>query len=182
MIKVMIVNVVATASLKQKVDLPKIGKLPNVLYDPDLYGGRVAYIKSPTMKGKVTVFNSGKMISVGTTREEEATNDLQQVEDMLAEAGLIQPTSLEVTIQNIVATADFNIPIDIEKAVEKLHGIYEPEQFPGAIIKIHEPYKATILLFASGKAVIAGTKSLSQISSIVKMLSISLSLKQIAQK
>ena len=175
MITVTVVNIVATASLKQKVDLPETAKLPNVLHDPDLYRGRVAYIKSPTMKGKVVVFNSGKMISVGTTCEEEATNDLQQVEDMLAEAGLIQPTSLEVTIQNIVATADFNIPIDIEKAVEKLHGIYEPEQFPGAIIKIHEPYKATILLFASGKAVIAGTKNLSQLSSIVKMLSISLS-------
>jgi len=174
MIRTTIVNVVATASLNQKVDLPQIGKLPNVRYDPNLYRGHVAYVKTPTMRGKVNVFDSGTMISVGTTGEEDASNDLQQVKAMLAEAGLIHPIPLEVRIQNIVATVNFGKPVDVERVSEKLHGVYEPEQFPGAIVRINEPYRATALLFASGQAVVLGTKSIGQLDIIVETLSMTL--------
>lgn len=48
--------------------------------------------------------------------------------------------------------------------------VYEPEQFPGGIIKVKEPFKATVLLFASGKAVITGLKSSSQIDPILQKI------------
>jgi len=172
-----IVNVVATATLDHSIDLRSLYELfPNeATYNPKKYGGRVLYFKSKKMKSKVSIFSSGKIISVGTTSEEDATNDLQHVREMLAEKGLIQHTSLEVKIQNIVATTNFDKSIDMEKVAEELHGVYEPEQFPGTIIRIQEPYRATVLLFTSGKAVIAGTKSLSQLHSVVETLSKSLS-------
>lgn len=44
--------------------------------------------------------------------------------------------------------------------------MYEPEQFPAAILKLEQPYTATVLLFASGKAVILGLTHLQQISKI----------------
>jgi len=61
-----IVNVVATAALNQRLDLDELGKFREILHDPSIYGGRAAYFKSPNMKGKVSIFASGKMISVGT--------------------------------------------------------------------------------------------------------------------
>ena len=36
---------------------------------------------------------------------------------------------------------------------------YEPEQFPGAIFRIINPTKATIILFKNGKMICAGTKT-----------------------
>jgi len=48
--------------------------------------------------------------------------------------------------------------------------IYEPEQFPGGIIKISESYKVTILLFASRKAVVTGLKTFNQINSLIREL------------
>ncbi|MBS7611051.1 hypothetical protein KEJ27_02395 [Candidatus Bathyarchaeota archaeon] len=41
------------------------------------------------------------------------------------------------------------------KILEKIKAIYEPEQFPGAIIRPRpsEKAKATVLLFSSGKVV-----------------------------
>jgi transcription initiation factor TFIID TATA-box-binding protein len=53
---------------------------------------------------------------------------------------------------------------------EKTRAIYEPEQFPGAILRLKEPFKTTILIFASGKAVITGLKSSIQIEPIVQQL------------
>jgi TATA-box binding protein (TBP) (component of TFIID and TFIIIB) len=43
----------------------------------------VPYLKKPGMHGKVTIFTSGKMISVGTKRREEAETDLQETADTL---------------------------------------------------------------------------------------------------
>ena len=43
-------------------------------------------------------------------------------------------------------------------AMESDNVEYEPEQFPGAILRIHEP-KLTLLLFKNGKLICAGAKN-----------------------
>lgn len=51
-------------------------------------------------------------------------------------------------------------PVDIEKLSTKLPNIiYEPEQFPAAIYYAKELEGTSILIFASGKVVIAGLRS-----------------------
>jgi len=40
------------------------------MYDLGKYGGGVAYLKASGMNGKVTVFSSGRLISVGTRSPE----------------------------------------------------------------------------------------------------------------
>ncbi|MEM1557801.1 MAG: hypothetical protein QXG12_04350 [Thermoproteota archaeon] len=77
-VDISIVNVVATCSLPFRVDLedlacrfPEYVKL-NVKYPKY----RCAYIKIEGMKGKVIVFNSGKMICTGARSIEDAENDL----------------------------------------------------------------------------------------------------------
>jgi len=75
-----IVNVVATASLDRPVDLELIRTQfsKDILWDQDIYGGRVAYYKTVDMEGKVSIFWSGKLISVGTKTIGKAFQELYQ--------------------------------------------------------------------------------------------------------
>jgi len=170
MIKTAIVNVVATAALNQELDLYELRKVREILHDSEIYGGRVAYFKSSTMEGKVSIFPSGKMISVGTTSEEKAFFELEYAMKFLVEKGLAKPTLLQPKIQNIVVTVDFGESINLEELAKNCKMIYEPEQFPGGILRIEEPYKATVLIFASGKAVVTGLKSSNQIKPTTQKL------------
>lgn len=163
-----IVNVVATASLSQKVDLYELGKLDEFVHNSEVYGGRVAYFRSPNLKGMVSVFASGKMISVGTKSEEEAYNALVYTKEFLVQKGFVKPNVLTHKIQNIVVSANFKMNIDLEELAENNKVIYEPEQFPGGILRIEEPYKATVLLFASGKAVVTGLLSFNEIKPVLE--------------
>jgi TATA-box binding protein (TBP) (component of TFIID and TFIIIB) len=123
-----IVNVVATVNLDQKVDLDKLGQTKEILHDSEIYGGRVAYYTSSTTKGRVSIFTSGKMISVGTKSEEDAFQDLKHAKEFLVKKGFIKPTTLkEKKVQNIVVTADLEEKADLEEITQKYKMIYEPD-------------------------------------------------------
>ena len=107
MIKSKIVNVVATAALNQEFALEEARKFNGVIYDSDVYGGRVAYFKTSTMQGKVSIFCSGKMISVGTKSEEVAFQELEATKDYFVKKGLISEVLLEPQVRNIVVCVDF---------------------------------------------------------------------------
>jgi len=165
-----VVNVVATAALGQKVELEELGKLKEVLHDPDVYGGVAAYLRSSDMSGKVIIFASGKMISIGTKSEEGAARELECAKRFLIQKGFVKPTVLKNKIENIVVVANFRKSIDLEKTAKKYKVIYEPDQFPGAILRVRDHYNATVLLFASGKAVVTGLKSSDEISPILRKI------------
>jgi transcription initiation factor TFIID TATA-box-binding protein len=170
MVKVSIVNVVATAALGQEVDLDDLGKHREILHDSEIYGGRVAYFSSPSIEGKVSIFVSGKMISVGTRTEMKAFRALDCAKDFLVEKGYVKPVALVKLVQNIVAVADFEENVNLERLAQDYKLIYEPEQFPGGIFKMEEPIRVTALIYASGKAVIAGFKSSKDIEPLVQKL------------
>ena len=157
-----IVNVVATADLEQQVDLKKISQHPNIFHSPNKYGGRVAYLKTPFMKGKVSIFFSGKLISVGTKSPEQAQQDLESTVSILVSEGSIKPKNIAVELRNIVAVQNIGTTVDLEEMALIVNGIYEPEQFPGLILR-QDKGKVTYLVFNSGKIVIAGSKSLTEL-------------------
>ena len=159
MMKLEIVNLVATGDLKQQVDLLKLSKLRNVDFDKNIYGGKVAYLKTENMFGKVSIFSSGKLISVGSKSYGEAKADLENSVDILVKNGLIKPINIDVKLRNIVALLQEPYQIDLEILSNSEQVIYEPEQFPGAILKQNDP-KVTYLIFASGKIIISGAKSI----------------------
>jgi transcription initiation factor TFIID TATA-box-binding protein len=152
-----IVNIVATADLRQQVELTEIAKIRFTIYDQEIYGGRVAYLKTPTMHGKTTIFPSGKLISVGTNTRKQAKHDLQETVDTLSQANLIKPMSVTANVRNIVALLTLPNPMPLER-LEGPNLIYESEQFPAAVVKSNEP-KATYLIFNSGKIIISGVKT-----------------------
>ena len=108
------------------------------------------------------------MISVGTRSIEEAIRELNLV------AKALKADMTEPKILNIVATADLGLEVDLESisSIREIKAIYEPEQFPGAIIKISmgEVNMATILLFASGKLICVGLKNLEYIKEAIEKL------------
>lgn len=68
----------------------------------------------------------------------------------------------EIKIQNVVSSADINQRLDLHEIAKKIkESRYEPDKFPGLVLKLSEP-KAALLLFSSGKFVCTGTKSVEE--------------------
>jgi transcription initiation factor TFIID TATA-box-binding protein len=150
-------NVVASATLNQKVDLNAVVKgYPGVEYRPEQFPGLVFRLKRP--KTATLIFSSGKMVCTGAKSEKESRRAVMKVVKELKRGGIIIISKPELKIQNIVASASLGGLIDLEKASSTLgKTMYEPEQFPGLIYRMDEP-KVVILLFASGKLVCTGAK------------------------
>ena len=70
-------------------------------------------------------------------------------------------------IQNIVATTSLEKPIPLTKlARTQPNTEYNPESFPGVILRVKEP-KSAVLVFSSGKLVCTGTKSAAQVRQVI---------------
>ena len=150
-------NVVAAATLNQKVDLNAVVRgYPGVEYRPEQFPGLVFRLKKP--KTATLIFNSGKMVCTGAKSEKEAHRAVKKVVKELKKGGIIIIGKPEFKIVNIVASVSLGGIIELEKAAYDLEKtMYEPEQFPGLIYRMDEP-KVVILLFASGKLVCTGAK------------------------
>jgi transcription initiation factor TFIID TATA-box-binding protein len=100
------------------------------------------------------------MICVGAKSFKDAKHDLLYATIRLTRLGIVKKTRIAVKLQNIVAMGQIGKAIDIENLSTKLPNIiYEPEQFPGAIYHAKELQGASILIFGSGKVVIAGLRT-----------------------
>jgi transcription initiation factor TFIID TATA-box-binding protein len=150
-------NIVAAATLNQKVDLNAIVKgYPGVEYRPEQFPGLVFRLKKP--KTATLIFNSGKMVCTGAKSEQEAHRAVMTVVKELKKGGIIVISKPDFKVVNIVASAGLGGRVDLELAVEALgKTMYEPEQFPGLIYRMDEP-KVVILVFASGNLVCTGAK------------------------
>ncbi len=68
----------------------------------------------------------------------------------------------EIKIQNVVSSADIRQRLDLNEIATKIkESRYEPDKFPGLVLKLKEP-KAALLVFNSGKFVCTGTKSIEE--------------------
>jgi transcription initiation factor TFIID TATA-box-binding protein len=154
---VKIQNVVAVASLDQKINLLDIMKIfRNVEYRPKKFPGLVFRLKRP--KTATLIFTTGKMVCTGAKSEREARGAVMKVVRELKASGIIILGKPRIVVQNMVASANLHGRIDLEAMSDVLGSVmYEPEQFPGAIFRMGEP-KVVLLVFASGKLVITGAK------------------------
>lgn len=73
-----------------------------------------------------------------------------------------------ISIENVVASATVNQPIDLNLVTRNFVDVeYHPEQFPGLVFRLKAPKTAT-LIFSSGKMVCTGAKSEEQATRAVK--------------
>jgi transcription initiation factor TFIID TATA-box-binding protein len=164
-----IVNVVASASIDEKLDLNKIQeKFPDVEYHPEQFPGAVFRLQSP--KTATLLFRTGKMVCTGSKSEEMAVNAVNSVVKKLRKGGIKIKKDAVVTVQNIVSSINLGGRIHLEKVARTVpRSMYEPEQFPGVIHRMIDP-KTVILIFASGKLVCVGAKKESEVRRSVNQL------------
>lgn len=75
-----------------------------------------------------------------------------------------------ITIVNIVVNSDLKVEVPLEKMAVKLpYTEYNPEVFPGLVLKIKEP-RTTGLIFSSGKIVCTGAKSMEKVREAVQRI------------
>jgi transcription initiation factor TFIID TATA-box-binding protein len=164
-----IVNVVASATIDQKLDLNEITKkFPDVEYHPEQFPGAVFRLKIP--KTATLLFTSGKMVCTGSKSEEMAVKAVNTVVQKLRKGGIKIKKNAVVTVQNIVSSINLQGRVHLEKAARTLpRSMYEPEQFPGLIHRMLDP-KTVILVFSSGKLVCTGGKTEKDVYRSVNLL------------
>ena len=73
-------------------------------------------------------------------------------------------------IQNIVATTSLGKDVPLTKLAKTIPNTeYNPEQFPGLVLRVKEP-KSAVLVFSSGNLVCTGTKSISQVKEVIEQV------------
>jgi len=151
-------NVVASATIEQRLDLKDITKkFPEVEWRPELFPGAVFRLKNP--KTATLLFRTGKMVCTGSKSEEMAKKAVKTVVQKLRKGKIKIKKEATVTIQNIVASINLGGRVHLEQAARTLpRSMYEPEQFPGLIHRMLDP-KTVILIFSSGKLVCTGGKT-----------------------
>lgn len=154
-----IVNLVASANLNATLDLYNLAiTVPNIEYEPEQFPGAILKLREP--KVSMLLFKNGKVICSGASSEQQISLAIYKASKLIHEIqkNVKIQKNAEFTVVNLVATANLNMTLDLFKTAMSLDNVeYEPEQFPGAILRLHDP-KLTLLLFKNGKLICAGAK------------------------
>ncbi len=153
-------NVVASTKLAEEFDLIKIeSEFEGAEYNKQKFPGLVYRVSDP--KAAFLVFTSGKVVCTGAKNVEDVHTVIGDMARKLNDIGIETLEEPEITVQNIVASADLKAVLNLNAiaiglGLENIE--YEPEQFPGLVYRIDEP-KVVVLIFSSGKLVVTGGKS-----------------------
>ena len=158
-IKYQIVNLVASAALNATLDLYNLAiSIPNVEYEPEQFPGAILKLQEP--KVSMLLFKNGKVICSGAASEKEIEAGIKKASKLIhsVQKNVKVLRKVKYEVVNLVATADLGMNLDLFSLAMGLDNVeYEPEQFPGAILRIMDP-KVTLLLFKNGKVICAGAK------------------------
>ncbi len=170
MATIQIVNQVITTDLKHRLNLESLASLlTNIEYNPEQFPGLVMRIRDP--KSSALLFSSGKVVCTGTKHINDAKKSILEIIRFLNNAKVEIKIKPVLKIQNIVGSGSVGFKLDLNELALTLHNTeYEPQQFPGLIYKIKNPFHASFLLFSNGKIVCTGTKSETEMNSCVKKL------------
>jgi len=171
MVAVKIENVVAQAEIADGLDLKAISeKMEGAQYDPQNFPGLVYHVKQP--KTAALIFKSGKLVCTGSKSMEDVKAAIQKVTADIVKAGGTLSDRIGVNIQNIVTSTTLGAEMDLNAIATSL-GLdsveYEPSQFPGLVYRMREP-RAVLLLFATGKLVCTGAKTMEDARQAVELL------------
>ncbi|ASJ15076.1 TBP family protein [Thermococcus radiotolerans] len=158
-----IANIVVSGHLGTPLNLESLVTLDNFFYDPEYYHG--GYLKLDNGL-TVTIYRSGKYIIPGIKRLEDIETSFRGLVKYLAP--YIDPSKVQKPqIRNLVISGDFHRTFALETLALKLPNVeYNPEQFPGLIVKLRG--SITLLLFSSGRFVIVGAKSLEEVEKAIE--------------
>lgn len=176
-----IVNIVASTNLGREFDLEAIAESSDLRDMPDVESielnresGERILMHLVDIGPIGTISRKGAFIITGAHSFEDLEKTTDAFLDVFAQAEMVDSTAgIEMIIQNIVCTGtlerDINLnALAIELGLENTE--YEPEQFPGLVYRAPEA-NGTILIFASGKVVITGVRSVDEAEEDMELLS-----------
>jgi transcription initiation factor TFIID TATA-box-binding protein len=175
-----VVNITASTNLGRELDLESIAE-SSVLRDMDAVesielnresGERILMYLVDV--GPVGILSrKGSFIITGAHSFENLEKTTDAFLDVFVEAEIINSAnSIELITQNIVCTGTLDRDINLNALAIDLglkNTEYEPEQFPGLFYWAPEA-NGTILVFASGKVVITGTRSVEEAEADMELL------------
>jgi len=83
---------------------------------------------------------------------------------------MIKKAGRDIKVVNIVVSTALEHDIPLEKMAATLSNTeYNPEQFPGLVIRIKEP-KTSALIFSSGKVVCTGARTLKEVKESIQKI------------
>ncbi|MGI5990697.1 MAG: TATA-box-binding protein [Methanosarcina sp.] len=153
-------NVVASTKLAEEFDLNVIeSQFEGAEYNKQKFPGLVYRVSDP--KAAFLVFTSGKVVCTGAKNVADVHTVIGNMAKKLNSIGIKTIENPQITVQNIVASADLHTILNLNAiaiglGLENIE--YEPEQFPGLVYRIDEP-KVVVLIFSSGKLVVTGGKT-----------------------
>ena len=164
-------NVVASTDIGIELDLQNVAMdLDGANYDPEQFPGLVYRTTDP--KSAALIFRSGKIVCTGASSPDAVHESLDIVFGKLRALDIPIEDTPEITIQNIVASADLGVQLNLNAIAIGLgleHIEYEPEQFPGLVYRLDDP-EVVSLLFGSGKVVITGGKDTSDAAAAIAVI------------
>jgi transcription initiation factor TFIID TATA-box-binding protein len=163
-------NVVASTGIEQELDLASVAMdLRGADYDPENFPGIV--YRTEEHRAATLLFRSGKMVATGASSVKDVNATLDGVFEDLRVLGIEIADDPEITVQNMVASADLGQRLNLNAIAIGL-GLenveYEPEQFPGLVYRVDEP-SVVVLLFGSGKMVITGASVYEEVERAVEV-------------
>ena len=122
-----------------------------------------AIFRSPYPKTTTLLFSTGRIVITGCRRRWCAAISLSMIVKMLVEIH-IPVMYRRISLQNVVGSVDIGEAIDNDYLASRMqeNGSYELGLFPGLVWR-PTGTKATILCFTSGKMVITGCRTESEI-------------------
>ncbi len=163
-----ITNMVASTSLGLELDLFSLAtKIKEIEYEPEQFPGAILKFKEP--KASLLLFKNGKVVCVGCKSRTVIRKTIEKTIKLLTPYAtkILRKKRPVIDITNIVASAGLDMELDLYKVASQLDNVeYEPEQFPGAILKFTDP-KASLLLFKNGKIICAGAKTEDEIETTI---------------
>ncbi|MBR9679193.1 MAG: TATA-box-binding protein [Nanoarchaeota archaeon] len=162
-------NIVASVNLFVAIPLEKVSaKIKNTEYDPEQFPGLVFRIRDP--KVTALLFSSGKVVCTGAKLRGDIDIAIQRITEELKIVDVHVTKKPEITVQNIVASGDIHMRLNLNQLVFDLkYSEYEPEQFPGLVYKLPHSH-ITFLLFGTGKIVCTGAVTIKEINEAVTSL------------
>jgi transcription initiation factor TFIID TATA-box-binding protein len=162
-------NIVASASLGVDVPLEKIvATIEGVEYEPEQFPGLVYRLAKP--RAAALIFSSGKIVCTGARSLEDVKIAFKKVVKIIRKSGTKVPKGFKIQIENIVASAKLDSDLNLDTiAFNMENSEYEPEQFPGLVLRMTNP-KVAFLLFGSGKIVCTGARKIKDVHIAVEKL------------
>jgi transcription initiation factor TFIID TATA-box-binding protein len=165
-------NIVATGSIADSINPEFIAHaLPNCTFNKKKFPGAVYHLKDP--KAAALIFASGKVVLTGVRNSEDLEIIVRTLQDHLKKVEISCFDEPQIAVTNMVCSYDLGYALNLNRVVVTLMDServeYEPEVFPGLVLRICEP-NIVFLLFGSGKIIITGGKNIEDVKSGVEIL------------